>query len=292
MFEKVLENYKECGTDDEQGELYKTGMMNRVFDVMFEDAVTITNKQVYALTASAGGVSVPELDSVHPADSNWVCRRRSARPGNGPLHWRVLCTYEYSENPLTKAAQVEFLFAEHPEPIDVDRSGNAIVNSSREPLDPPLEKPFNDLLIRIVQNESFYDPLIAAQYIDRVNDNYVLINGVAFPPYTIKINEFNAKKFIWAGVGYYEVNYEFVVRYAVKPGSSEIFGHRRRILDQGLYELDGSSRTRITDDNGDPIVTPVLLDGSGGVLASAGTPYYHYWEVMDVVNFSIFIFRW
>ncbi|HOQ06082.1 MAG TPA: hypothetical protein PKY88_12815 [Anaerohalosphaeraceae bacterium] len=292
FFEKVIELYDDCGVDDQQEELHSSGTLTRTFRVVFAKSVTIPKKQVLALSASANGVSIPQLNEEHPEDSRWICRRRSARPEVGALHWRVTCTYEYSENPLEQEPKVEFLFAEHSEIVDVDREGNALLMSSGEPLDPPLEEPFNDLVIRITRNEESFDPLLASQYVDTVNSNTMIINGTSFPAYTIKCESISASKFKWGSKTLWEVSYEFVVRTAAKPGTSEIFGWRRRVLDQGFYKLENGKRVRITDANGEPIVSPKLLNGSGGELPEQSSPYYHYFETKPMKDFSVFNFQW
>lgn len=300
MFEQVVEEFLDCGTDDQQEDQRITGSMTRTFNVYFESNVTITDKQVYVLTASAGGTSIPAQDSVHPVSSDWVCRRRSARPfDRSALHWKVTCYYEYSVNPLLLPTEVEYSFVEHPEPTEMDYSGLPITMSSGESLDPLMEKPYNDLMIRVVRNEATFDPFFASGYVDRVNSNAMLINSVLFPAYTIKCENISATKFTWGGTYYYQVTYEFAVRTAVKPGTSEVFGWRRRVLDQGFYTLSGltpeagqSPMRRILDIDGNEKMQPTLLDGSGQILDAGATPYWHYFEIYDVADFSVFTFSW
>ena len=64
-----------------------------------------------------------------------------------------------------------------------------------------------------------------------------------------------------------------------------------RLLDQGYRKKPASGSTTpgelITGADGNPVNQPVLLDGSGEVLAEGGNPVFKEWEVDDWLPFSV-----
>lgn len=295
-FEDVVENFEECGTDDRIESIHTTGHLTRVFDVRFTAATPLTERQVACLSASAGGTAIPAIDAVHPYDNHWICRARTSRPQNGGLHWKVYCTYEYRVPPLTEEPVIVWDFAEHMEMIEETRAGNKIETTSREPLDPPLTEPYHDLVLRVDKNYTSYDALTAADYMNSVNLNVMQIDFALLPAYTMLLSMWKADKFYWGETAYWKHHFEFMIRLAKDPMDGEIIGWRRRIADQGFYSLAGgwngnpADKQRLLDRDGEPVTTPQLLNGFGGVLPDGDPPVFNIFETKKMRDFSIFQF--
>jgi hypothetical protein len=310
----VAERFQGCSASQEQKDLRIAGVAVRVFEVSFDDNELLPNKQIAALTASYGGVSVPAILDAHPNDANWFVFTKTARPDVSGVHWIVDVNYQYMENPFTRLAEIDWDFTEEPAIVENDITGKAVASSAGEPFDPPIQEMACDIVGRISYAASQFDGLIAANYIDAVNDGSLRIDQVYFPAYTVKINKWKGKKTYWGTTAYWEVYLEIQIRLAYKPGTSDIYGWQKQILDQGFYRrgtfadaVSGGTiigkvpirnRDIATIQSGDGInaddqvSSPVLLDGNGGILAEGSPPVFLYFETKKRRNFNIFNLRW
>lgn len=233
-------------------------------------------------TETVGGIRIPALWESHPYDPWIYVKNKTVRMWEGPLHWLVTVEYEYVENPLEEPFIAEWLFSSSNEPIDRDREGNALVNSSDEPWDPPIQEEAHDIVLRITRNEPSYNPLAAYEYKKSVNQDTFLW----FPEKTVKCSVFEGLRQRRANLYYAQVHYEFMIRLDKTPDGGSYIGWLRRILDQGLRTKSGGNYTLIKDSEGNPITTPVLLNGSGQQLASGANPVFLTYETKNLKNFS------
>lgn len=311
----VAEDFGGIYSEQHIEELRTLGMAVRAFKVSFSGTDTLAQKQVAALTASAGGVTIPAILEVHPADANWYCISKTARPDVSGVHWIVECRYQYMENPLTRLAEIEWDFAEEPAIVESDVTGKALVSSAGEPFDPPILENACDIVGRISYAASQFDALVAADYNGSVNQSNLWIDTVPFPPRTVKINKWKAKKAYWGTTAYWEIYLEIQIRLAYKPGTTTLYGWDRQQLDQGFFRagtfedavaggtIIGKVPIRNRDiaayqdesagiNPDDQVTSPVLLDGTGGILAQGADPVFLYFRCKKERDFSIFNLRW
>lgn len=262
---KVTEDYRGLNATDEieaNGTL--TGSATRFFDVDFSTGDVAANRPFLAKAASAvdptTGLKVPQLGEPHPF-STWifVTNRPVVVNANSPLSYRVTINYTEIENPLEQPTIIEWLSASTTEPIDTDILGNAIVNSSDEPFDPPPTEEFDDLLVRGVYNVATFNPIGAANYKNAVNTDFFL----GFAPGLAKVVTYVSREIkAITGNFYIEVTVEIQFRAT---------GWKRKFLDQGYRTREpdeGGLRVykNIKDDEGNDITEPVLLNGFGQPL--------------------------
>lgn len=180
---------------------------------------------------------------------------------------KVVCTYGQAtldtqrtqrgpspEDPV----QISCSLVEREIPLKVDRTGRKVVNSAGEFFYDPITVNYHERQIRISRKE-YRNPLsMAMSYTDRINSTAIW----GFPAYTLKLtveHSFDSKDFGW------NVTYVFETRWDTWWSYP---------LDQGFKEIKDGLLVPILDDDGSPISTPALLDGSGHQLSSGGSPVY------------------
>lgn len=275
----VTEDFTGLGADDNVADDgTATGRASRFFDVEFDGADTPADRPIIALTTAAvdpsTSVAVPLKGEAHPfannldSDAAWlyVVNRSCEVKGNSPQLFRVTINYTQVENPLLQAPIIEWLSASTREPIDTDILGNAIVNSSDEPFDPPPKEDFDDLLLRATWNIRILDANVLLAYKGAVNTDNFNPRGssTGFSAGQAKVMVFVARE-IKAISGNFYV--ELVAEIQFRSD-----GWKRKFIDQG-YRIktgtdsdDNPTYSQITDDEGNLITEPVLLDGSGQKL--------------------------
>ena len=172
--------------------------------------------------------------------------------------------------------------------IWADRNGNAILNSAYDPFKDPIAIDDSRTIITATRNEliSSFDLTLADSYKDKINAS--TWNG--FAAETVKCSNietsdpqlYTTSVTIPGAIYYYAVTYTFEINRDTWA---------REILDQGFTKLDGSTpkkRLQITDKYGQPITEAVPLDGSGGELATNGTPVFLTKDVYPTADFSVF----
>jgi hypothetical protein len=275
--------FAECGVSVNNDGSYD-GAGKEIYVVTFDNADSPASRPYIArdYTQEVGGVRIPAMWESHPY-SPWIyVKNKRVSMWNGPFHWQVTVEYEYVENPLTQPYTAEWLFSTSNEPVDRDREDNALVNSADEPWDPAITEEASDLVLRITRNEASYDPAVAAEFKRSVNSATFLW----FPPKTVKCSVFEGVRTRVANLWYAKVNYEFVIRLE-KDKLDNYIGWKRRILDQGLRTKDAQGNyTLIRDSEGDPITTPVKLNGLGQKLTSGADPVFLIYETKRLTDYS------
>jgi hypothetical protein len=256
------------------------------FDVEFDNADDPAKRPLLARIADDGTTKVPFIWAAHPYDEFLFVKSKSVEVV-GPVHFRVMVNYDCTLDittqtpisPLLQQPEVSWTFAGSNVPIDTDTEGIPVTNSAAESFDPPITKDYSDLVLRYSRNERTYDKLVAADYKDAVNSDTFL----GFGPGHVLCSMFEADMMRAATLTYYKVRYEFRVRYdQVKTRDANgdvqtmVFGWTKRIRDEGFRERtgetnpDGSPKYKeFTDENGQKLSQPHLLDGSGKKLSDA-----------------------
>jgi len=286
------------------------------FDVTFDDSDAPLARPSLAMVASHGGTSVPAYFAAHPIDGDFYVMNKTVNAGNGPMNWEVTVDYEYHENPMLQPYTVQFFPQFTQEAIDKCIAKLAtpqtalstatdltvpLENSAGEPIDPPIQEEFNDLLIVVKRNEAAFDLNVAKPYFSAVNsDIFTLLmrrgsfaydgkwgqfiftrNSVNFPIGTVRCKSIQAEEKQYGLTFYHEVTYEFISRDT---------GWLRRALDQGFRILVAGEPLNVTDSEGNPITQPIKLDGSGGPLNN-GTPVFLNFQTKRAKPFAVFNFK-
>ncbi len=268
----VTENFTGLGSESHvEPDGKELGVATRYFDVMFDLSDVAAIRPFIARADSR----IPQLGELHPYQQNnliYVVNQDATVANESSTLFQVAVRYREIRNPLDEPPVVEWLSASTMEPIDTDIDGNPILNSSDEPFDPPPTEEFYDLIMRATYNVSFFDPVGASNYKGAVNSD--LFRG--FAPGLAKVKEYRSRQ-IWTFTGnfYIEVAVELHFRST---------GWKRKFLDQGYRIKTGTDSggkptySEITDDEGNLITEPVLLDGLGQKLAD-GAPVVRreYW---------------
>jgi hypothetical protein len=289
---RVFEDWKALAVDTEVNLDGASGSMVRRFGVEFNTADATASRPILALTASSGGVSIPDYWDAHPASSDYFVRKKTVAPGDGPFMWYVTVGYEYIENPLLQPYSVQFIPQGTQEAIDkafdpvAQTFTKELANSSKEPFDPPIQEEFFDFSILITRNEANFNITYANAYLNTVNSDTFMFfarNGVGyqFAAGKARCKSIQASEQRHGAAWYWQVQYEFIVRQD---------GWLRRVLDQGFRELDGSDYVQIADTEGNPVTQPVKLNGSGVKLAASADPVFLEFQTKKTINFSFFNF--
>lgn len=204
------------------------------------------------------------------------------------LSWVVTVDYgaydptQFPENPLNQPIKISWglnRFERVVEETIEDKDGNtqAILNSAGDYFDPPVTCDDSRPTLRIIRNEKSFD----AKYADAWKDTLNKKTFFGFDPGTVKMTmptgdlEYNPV----CGF-FYPVTYEF----EINPD-----GWRKKILDQGMRTADANTGdiSPCVDKDGNPVTTPVLLDGSGGQLQSGDDPFYMEFDIYNEADFGV-----
>lgn len=229
-----------------------------------------------AEVASFGGVTVPSVGDAHPADADKLARAVEAKPEkNEPCDFRVTVRYttpiptpppegsdpDMPENPLERTAVV--VWGSKKTSIPVERadfrlgeiwiSDQPVQSSALEVFDPPAMRDLSRRVLTIVRNEAVFDSIVTDDWEDAVNSDVFM----GRPAGTVKVAHIVGSRHYENGVWYWEVEYQFDFKRE---------GWNAHLVDRGTRELGEGTFTTIKDKNGDPVNSPVNLDGCGKVL--------------------------
>lgn len=267
----------------------RTGPVRKYF--RFFRAVTDDQKDGPKIVLQAG--AIPKLGNVYSCgnetDTGAWCINREANQTSGETKiWDVDVEYsskldlsseeqsdpEQQENPLDRPTQIKGKFAQFQRSIDKDLDGIAVVNSARQPFDPPVVIDDSRPVIEMTRNEASLDFTLLATYQDAINQDTFL----GFPPYTCKLIIPTFDQHFENGVFFWTITYEIHIR-------RELW-HPLQVLDQGYYKLVAGSPEVITDANGKTLTAPRLLDGAGSPLASGASPVYMNFKPYKILPFA------
>lgn len=163
-------------------------------------------------------------------------------------------------NPVDRRAKIKWGTNQYTRAIHRDIYGNAIVNSAGDYfLDPPVEVEYSRWTATITKNVLQVPPWLI-NYENAVNSAEFEVGGLTVNEGCARITAISIDdRQTENGIDFYPLS----ITMEFDPG-----GFRARPLDQGTHRIvNGCDRVKITDKNGVPVDSPVLLNGSGGVLA-------------------------
>lgn len=208
-------------------------------------------------------------------------------PSESQNHWQVVCSFSTAAyngagglvpvvEPLDMQPNLEWDFHDDKEPayFAYDRNDNPIpiVNSAGDFYDPPLERDFSRLILKVTKNFADYDPLVAYRYANTVNSD----NWLGFPKWTILCKPFRGIYTVDKGTTYWKVPFEF---------HFDFRGWLTRLWDAGLREFfskqDVANKRvppgikvpgyyHMKNDDGTFVSEPQLLNGRGFRLVPPG----------------------
>lgn len=266
----------ETGQGDD-GEQTEEGVWNYKREYLVE--MSVSTDTAYAVLTATG---VPARGDRHGQDTRARAIKKDAkRLSENDRLWLVTVHYstrykEYVENPLLRPAEYSWNGQIIQVAANKDRDGNPVVNSAGDQFDPLPEKDDARGILIVTRNESQFNPSVAEAYYNSINQSTFM----GFAKWKMKVANISATgPHVENDVTYYKVSYEF---------------HYKRdtwvckLLDRGFQYLDGSSKRRFKDADGQDVGVPQLLDGQGEPLvSSAAEEFLDFW-FYEEVDFSIF----
>lgn len=175
-----------------------------------------------------------------------------------------------------------WFFSATQEEIDQDIHGMPILNSAAEYFESPISRTFNDIAGQFTYRTVNYDLVFADSFMDTVNSGQFL----GFAPGVAKLVAFDGEEIENEDGNNWNISIE--IHFRTK-------GPRwnRRILDQGYRRVigtaeDGTLDTRaILDGEGEPIRSPMPLDGNGRPKQREAPASYLLFEVLESTNFDL-----
>jgi len=179
--------------------------------------------------------------------------------------WYVNVTWETPKstipvaNPLLEIPDISWTFREFTHIVTKDADDNPIMNSAFDYLAPPLEEIRGALQVRIVVNQSSYNPVTALAYMERptVNSDTCEIVTLEVAPRQALMRQFSGDRKYRNGITYYPTTY------LIEFDPNEF---TRQLVDQGLNRLTANDDKDPINRGGHVIQEPVRLDGSGQPL--------------------------
>ena len=210
----------------------------------------------------------PKLGDFHPSDNLAFCQNvRADQEVFSPRVWIITCSYstelELTTNPLSDPTVFTWDTEQFQRVVAIDLNGNAVVNSAGYFYDPPIEADDSRLSVTMTRNEANV-PAWFLNIQDVLNSDPVTIDGLSVPAERAKIQKVSAGK------------QQFRNKTGSRVVTATIHIQRRtwqaELQDVGFMEIkpdpDSTERRHIMDDDGNPVSSPVPLDGSGKKLVN------------------------
>ena len=213
---------------------------------------------------------IPKRWDAHPNEADYLVVKREMAPYRNPdqnVIFEVTITYRvvkprYQFDTITETV-----------PIDVTHDEHPIVNSARQPLDPPLQAEQKSLLIRIRRIHAYATrqwKTVRASHLNKVNSDAVTIAGVSYAAGQVRCVECKPEGEQKVG----DTHYQWLIELEARESDVYDNPHDARVLDQGFVKAVAAGEyANIVDKLHEPITTPQLLDGRGGIKGGAAGPY-------------------
>lgn len=229
-------------------------------DSPYENSRTIGNQTI--------GVSLPVLFQSHPSNLFATARSLAITHHQG-LIWQAKC--EYSTEPITQSereraeqpipterrVKISWSAASYDKVVVKDIDDKAVVNSAGDYYDPPPAVPWERLSFHFRKNFTTPDPWIL-QYLNSVNSTDISILGIPIAAGMARFTQpSGGEEQEENGQIYHETTWTI---------EADVNTWQLELLDEGFREISDTDRVNITDDDGNPITSPVLLDGAGAKL--------------------------
>lgn len=262
----------------------------RFFNVLFNEGDEAAVRPMLALAHG----DIPQAGDSHPY-SVWmyVLDRRAVVTAKSAFVYRVTILYNEIRDPVNEPARIEWSSASTNESVNVGENDEgllfALLTSSDEPFDPPPTKEVDDLVMRATYSTDIFNPVVATDYQNAINDRPITIRGFTFPAGMAKVITYNAfENRAIINQLYLDVVVEIQFRKV---------GWKSSFLDLGYRTLDGivngvqkykTLHVDPEDDTSDEVSEPVMLDGLGQRGSSLLITKREFW-LNDRLNFA-FVF--
>lgn len=248
----------------------------------------------------------------YPFDFGATCRTLDMKPdADSPLVYTL--TFEYSSAPFDKHDssgnpkksdqsqppqsrpwKIKFGSTHYSRVLGpLDLANTPVVNSSKQPFNPPLERPSSNSTIMVTAYQQYggsFDPVFNQMvFIDSLNNAPLTLPGITTSQYqtgTLKCTEYNASVETENNAPYYQIDCTLEYKYD---------GWQPLVLDAGTLQFISNSKPLqpIRDGANAIVQQPVPLNGAGQPL-KAGNPfvYINQQTFNGSPPFSFQMFRW
>lgn len=253
---------------------------------------------VLALSASAGGDSVPAALSTHPDDSLLKLTSKTTERvgGESGLLIKVVCVYTPSNREQRTGGKwnkrVRVSGIENVEQVNRDANKKPIVNSFPDVYPASVEKVWYDEEINVSFDSDDIDVIALGDSRGRINSGAVTLNITrgnitytrTFPAKTLKLGNASYEiAFDPDAEAYWAVTIPLYYRTLKNQSGTEV-GWTRLIVDKGIRYKDGSGNT-VTPKDG----MEVFLDGTGKKLADGADAILLPFDIEESVDFMTFL---
>ncbi len=234
--------------------------------------VTTDNNFDTAVEATFSGT--PKLGDLHNRDEGAFCQDVLARQMPfSPTVWTITASYSSKrefevkdqDNPLADAARIVWTTEQFQRDVAIDRNGKAVLNSVGYAFDPLPTADDSRPTVNITTNHAAVPDWILDTP-NALNSTPVTIDGLPIGKEVAKIKSANISEKRSRN----DVTYRtLTLSIHLKKG-----GWQPKILDEGFARIDPGdpeARESIALSDGTFPLRPVLLNGSGGILANPST---------------------
>ena len=252
--------------------------LTRVWNVTVDSVLYASMAVVEAVRAQAA-----EIGDAHPQNPYAFLRKLTPSATDNRKIWNVTgeyreFTFESSDSPLDEPKNVDWSSNTYTAPVVKDNDGNAVVNSAGQPFDPPLTEPRHTLVATITYNSDQYNPNLALDFQDKVNEGQEKIANLSVPARMARIMEVGATQQFQEDIEYWAVT----IKVEIDPRTWD-----KEVLDQGIFEKDGTETKRMSTDDGEGVTEPLKLDGAGAKLdPQTADPVFLTFKTFEETNFA------
>lgn len=252
----------------EQGDT-RTELYRVVFDAVPSDIAD-------ALTASAGGTTIPVIGAVFSGSTTIKCKKIGpVRKTDSRLIVDVQVEYDnvYSggggvivtTNPLDRPADIQFGFDVIERVKENDINGKPIVNAAMDKFDPPIVVEVYRMVVSIERNVSAttFDPGSVLNLMNTTNSSAGTLAGVSIGVGQALLKNYGASIAYESDTTYVRERLDIVLADT----------HAVKVANMGMYYLDtfaAGNRLRFLDSEGTSTTTPRWLSATG--TAGDNTP--------------------
>ncbi|MBN1435680.1 MAG: hypothetical protein JW936_01270 [Sedimentisphaerales bacterium] len=250
------------------------GNHGEVYEVEFSAGSNPRTMEMEALDCP----NIPQMWEVHFYDP-WMFVVASEGSWKSPTCVRVVVQYDRVADPLAERPTVRWSHANSSEQIDVDINGDPITGSSNETYEDPVTKDIPDVVLYYQDNVAAFDHLQATDFIKSLNDRPCFGHAVK----TGRIMVYDGEEMRAGDLTYWRRTLEMHFRddgWAVRRSDQ---GYR---IVTGTDENGCKTYQTITDDEGNPLTSPSLLDGNGGLLPDGADPVWNEHEIYKERNWD------
>ncbi len=244
------------------------------FDRVFDVSIALEGAETVAdiLMLIQAHEDLPALGDSHPNNIWATVDNITVRNTNGNSY-RVVVHYMDIGNPAMRVVDASYGSNITTESIDKDINNNPLENSSGEQF--TVDEDFHDATYSASGYSLSWSASNAASYRNTTNNATWFSNPIG----TCRVVKYDAEPVYISGSKYWKWYLEIHFR---------TDGWDRRILDQGTMTKDATTGLiTIKDADGNPVTSPVKLNGSGGVLADGSAAVYRTFQTKSKTNFAL-----